>query len=40
MDNEWSQRLIIAGVVLLATLIAARVVDRMIARRFSCGRRR
>ena len=33
MDTEWIQRLAAAGVVLLATLIAARVADRMIAKR-------
>jgi small-conductance mechanosensitive channel len=32
--NEWIERLVIAGVVLLATLIAARVADRLIAKRF------
>ncbi len=34
MDNEWIERLIVAGVVLLATLVAVRVVDRLIARHF------
>lgn len=34
MDTELIQRLVAAGVVLLATLIAARVADRMIAKRF------
>jgi small conductance mechanosensitive channel len=33
MDTEWIQRLVAAGVVLLATLVAARVADRMIAKR-------
>ena len=33
MDTEWIQRLAAAGVVLLATLVAARVADRMIAKR-------
>jgi small conductance mechanosensitive channel len=34
MDTEWIERLVVAGVVLLATLIVARIADRMIARRF------
>jgi small conductance mechanosensitive channel len=34
MDTEWIERLAVAGVVLLATLVAARIADRMIARRF------
>ena len=34
MDTEWIERLVVAGVVLLATLIVARVVDRLIARHF------
>jgi small conductance mechanosensitive channel len=34
MDTEWIERLAVAGVVLLATLVAARVADRMIAKRF------
>jgi small-conductance mechanosensitive channel len=33
--DEWIQRLILAGIVLLATLIVARIVDRMITRRFT-----
>jgi small conductance mechanosensitive channel len=35
MDSEWIQRAVAAGVVLLATVIVARVVDRMIVRRFT-----
>jgi small-conductance mechanosensitive channel len=35
MDSEWIERAVIAGVVLLATLIVARLADRMIARRFT-----
>jgi small-conductance mechanosensitive channel len=35
MDTEWIQRLAAAGVVLLATLVAARVADRMIAKRLT-----
>lgn len=35
MDNEWIQRLVLAGVVLLVTLIVARIVDRMISKRFT-----
>ncbi len=35
MDNEWIERLVVAGVVLLLALIVARLVDRMIARRFT-----
>ena len=31
MDTEWIERLAVAGVVLLATLVAARIADRMIA---------
>jgi small-conductance mechanosensitive channel len=34
MDTEWIQRLAVAGVVLLATLVAVGVADRMIARHF------
>ena len=34
MDTEWIERLVVAGVVLLATVIVARVVDRMITRHF------
>jgi small-conductance mechanosensitive channel len=34
MDTEWIERFAVAGVVLLATLIAARLADRMIAKRF------
>jgi small conductance mechanosensitive channel len=34
METEWIQRLAVAGVVLLATLIVARIADRMISRRF------
>jgi small-conductance mechanosensitive channel len=34
MGDQWIERAVIAGVVLLATLILARVVDRMIARKF------
>jgi small-conductance mechanosensitive channel len=33
MENEWIQRLAVAGVVLLLTFVLARIVDRMIARR-------
>lgn len=32
--EEWIQRLVVAGVVLLVTVVAARLVDRTIARRF------
>lgn len=35
MDTEWIERLAVAGVVLLATLVAARLVDRMITKRFT-----
>lgn len=35
MDNEWIQRLAVAGVVLLVTLVVARLVDRLIRRRFT-----
>jgi small-conductance mechanosensitive channel len=35
MDSEWIERAVIAGVVLLVTLIVARLADRMIARRFT-----
>jgi potassium-dependent mechanosensitive channel len=35
MDSEWIERAVIAGVVLLATLIVARLADRMISRRFT-----
>jgi small-conductance mechanosensitive channel len=34
MDTEWIERLSVAGVVLLATLIAVKVADRLIARHF------
>src|SRR5262245_43717679 len=34
MGDQWIERAVIAGVVLLATLILARVADRMIARKF------
>jgi small-conductance mechanosensitive channel len=34
MDSEWIQRVIVAGVVLLVAVIAARLVDRTISRRF------
>lgn len=34
MGDEWIERVVVAGVVLLATLIVARLVDRTIARRF------
>jgi small-conductance mechanosensitive channel len=34
MDTEWIERLAVAGVVLLATLVVARAADRMIAKRF------
>jgi small-conductance mechanosensitive channel len=34
MDTEWIERFVIVGVVLLATLVAARIADRMIAKRF------
>ena len=33
MDTEWIERLVVAGVVLLATLVAVRIADRMIAKR-------
>ena len=33
MEGEWIQRVVAAGVVLLVTVVAARLVDRMIARR-------
>ncbi len=33
--DEWIERAIVAGLVLLATLIVARVVDRMISRHFT-----
>ena len=33
MDTEWIERLAVAGVVLLATVIVARIADRMIAKR-------
>jgi len=33
--DEWIQRAVIAGVVLVATLIVARIVDRMISRRYT-----
>jgi small-conductance mechanosensitive channel len=33
MDSEWIQRVIVAGVVLLVAVIAARLVDRTISRR-------
>lgn len=35
MDGEWIQRLATAGVVLLLTVVVARLVDRTITRRFS-----
>lgn len=35
METDWIQRLAVAGVVLLATLVAARLVDRTIAKRFT-----
>jgi small-conductance mechanosensitive channel len=35
MDNEWIERVVVAGIVLLATLVVARVVDRTIARRLT-----
>ena len=34
MGDEWIERAVVAGVVLLATLIVARLVDRVISRRF------
>jgi small-conductance mechanosensitive channel len=34
MDTEWIERFVIVGVVLLATLVVARIADRMIAKRF------
>jgi small conductance mechanosensitive channel len=34
MDTEWIERLAVAGVVLLATLVVARIADRTITRRF------
>ena len=34
MDNEWVERLIVAGIVLLLAVIAARIADRAIARHF------
>jgi small-conductance mechanosensitive channel len=34
MDSEWIERVVIAGVVLLVAVIAARLVDRTMARRF------
>ena len=34
MGTEWIERLAVAGVVLLAALVLARIVDRIIARRF------
>jgi small conductance mechanosensitive channel len=34
MDSEWIQRVIVAGVVLLVAVIAARLVDRTMSRRF------
>ena len=34
MDTEWIERLCVAGAVLLATLIAVKVADRLIARHF------
>jgi small-conductance mechanosensitive channel len=34
MDGEWIQRLAVAAVVIVLTLIAVRIVDRMISRRF------
>jgi small-conductance mechanosensitive channel len=33
--DEWIERAIIAGVVLIATLVVARLVDRMISRRYT-----
>jgi len=33
MDSEWIERAVVAGVVLLATIVLARVVDRRIVRR-------
>lgn len=33
MDSEWLQRAVVAGVVLLAALVVARLVDRALARR-------
>ena len=33
--DEWIQRAIIAGVVLIATFVLARIVDRMISRRYT-----
>ena len=38
MDTEWIERLAVAGVVLLATLVVARIADRMITRRFELTR--
>lgn len=35
MESEWIQRAVVAGVVLLATVAVARLVDRTLARRFS-----
>jgi small-conductance mechanosensitive channel len=35
MESEWIQRIATAGAVLLVTLVAARLVDRMIARRLT-----
>lgn len=35
METEWIQRLAVAGAVLLATLVAARLADRTIAKRFT-----
>lgn len=34
MDTEWIERLCVAGAVLLATLIAVKIADRLIARHF------
>ena len=34
METEWIERLVVAGVVLLATLVVAHLADRMIAKRF------
>lgn len=34
MDTVWIERLVVAGVVLLATFVVARIADRMIAKRF------
>ncbi len=34
METEWIERLAVAGAVLLATLVAARLADRVITRRF------